>query len=135
MKSHQEDKRGSMIWGRGGQSKGKRVRRLVDQQRDMEWGEAAPERFQAHGFACSFLPCLQARELCCDAACERLLAASLELAERSLRCSQPRRETGGCLMHLSWVPRSTHTTCARGNPALLQTRPARLQNGLESWVQ
>lgn len=70
--------------------------RLVDQQRDMERGEAAPERFQAHGFACSFPSCLQARELCCDAVCERLLAASLELAECSLRCSQPRRETGGC---------------------------------------
>ena len=38
----------------------------------------------------------------------------------SLQCSQPRRETGGCLVHLSWVPWSMHTTCARGDPALQQ---------------
>ena len=85
MTNHQKDKNGSMISG-GGWSKGKAVRRLVEQQRDMEWrqgggGEAVPERFQAHGFACSFFPWLQARELCCDAVCERLLAASLELAQ------------------------------------------------------
>ena len=36
MTSHQKDKSGSMISG-GGWSKGKAVRRLMEQQRDMEW--------------------------------------------------------------------------------------------------
>ena len=37
MTSHQKDKCGSMIWGGWGWSKEKAVRRLVEQQRDMEW--------------------------------------------------------------------------------------------------
>lgn len=70
------------MWQRGeeraGWRKGKGMRNGLREQRGMG---RRREQYQRHiAFAIFLLPCLRARGLCCDAVCERLLAASPELA-------------------------------------------------------
>lgn len=96
--------------------------------------EAAPETFQVPSFPYSSLACKQ--EICAVTQSARgCWQPAQSWPEPSLRCSQLRRDTGGCLVHLCWALQSIRTTCARGDTALQQTKPARLQSWLESWVQ
>lgn len=71
-----------MWWhgGSGGWRKGKGMRKHMKQQRGMEtiWSSIR-DTLQVPAIAVLFLPCRQARGLCCDAVCKRLLAASPEL--------------------------------------------------------
>lgn len=118
-------------WGNGGSEK---RRRLMKQQRNMEGGwSSAREIPKPMALLASFLPCLEARELCCDAVCERLLAASLELAQALTAVLSATQETEAAQVHL--LGPAEHAYHPHSRPQPCSKKASQTAEWVESWVQ